>query len=432
MLAWFKRGKVDHPLANPDVAKTIADALSLRDPCKALEEASQWLSSINEAAGFKLQRRFELIDLLDAATRTAQERLVDMYVILPQGDRQEKRIWQAANDFWKLLGDGYLACARQSSDTVSVPEGLKAQLPLLATRGLRALRNQMKWTLIHYGMLRTELWGECGRFAMLAESAGGAAQQIELFAGSNIQSSPSHELLRVVMFWAVMPGGLSPAEQDIAERLVVYLTLKFRSSTQVEDEYDYFFDLDGSRPPLRFVRGAPASASMRYFDVGEGRDVLHTMYVTVSRSGNLPVSVNWGSAAETNVVVRVLKHLWVNWAKALPPRAAARQKSDTRLNAVQGYQNVLGLVAPQSAHGLAAASALLSDSWIAEDMSSGGCGVIVPHGDGEGLRVGVLVALREPTNASWKVGIVRRVSGHNYRQHHVGIQLISGAAAPAS
>jgi hypothetical protein len=56
--------------------------------------------------------------------------------------------------------------------------------------------------------------------------------------------------------------------------------------------------------------------------------------------------------------------------------------------------------------------------------------VIVPHSKGEGLRVGMLVALRTQAELSWNIGIIRRVSEKNYRQHQVGIQFLSRAALP--
>lgn len=425
MLAWLKREKIDHPLAEPKGAARIIDGLSARDPVRALEEANQWLLSINETAAFKLQRRLELIDALDVATRKSQERLCDSYVVLPEGDAQEKRMWQAASQFWKLLADGYLACARQSRDINSVPAAVKAQLPLVVARGLRALRGQMKWTLLHYTMLRAEFWSECGRLIALAESMDCAEAPIELFGTSVARSSPNDEMLRIMMFWAAMPSGLSPVEQDIAERLVQYLTPKFRSSARAADDYDFFFDLDGSRPPLRFVRSAPVGATTRFFDVGEGRAAVHEIFSAMARSGNLPVGVNWGPASENNIILRVLKHLSVNWSKELPSRAASRQKSEASVEAVHGYSNVLGLVAPQQASGLAANAALLAETWVTEDMSDGGCGVIVPHSKGEGLRVGVLVALREQADAPWKIGLIRRIGSYNYRQHHVGVQFLS-------
>ena len=430
MLAWLKRDKSDHPLANDKAARKVVEAFTYRDPVKVLDEANHWLASINETPVLGLQRRFELMDLLDEATRKSQERVTEIFLGQAEDDPQSARIWASASAYWKLLGDGYLACARQCNDNASIPASLKLKLPLLATRGLRALRNQVKWTLLRYGMLRTEIWGECGRFTMLAESVDGAANEIELFAGGAVQSSPNHELLRLMMYWSAMPSGLSPVEQDIADRVVLYLTPKFRTSARLADDYDYFFDLDGSRPPLRLVRSAPVSAATRYFDVGAARDMLRAMYAVAGKAGNLPVGPNWGPAAESNVVVRVLRHLWVNWGKELPARAASRRKSDETLNSTHGFQNVLGVVAPEVAADGASVASMMTNSWLAEDMSSGGCGVVVSQGNGENLRVGVLVALRTESQSVWNVGVIRRVREHNYKQHHVGIQIVSTTAVP--
>lgn len=423
MLAWLKRERITHPLAEDKAARKIVAGFSYRDACKTLEEANHWLASINEMAGFALPRRFELLDLLDQAARKAQERVVDLYVTLAEDDAQEKRVWTAASNFWKLLGDGYLACARLCSDTQSVPATLKPELSLLAMRGLRALHYQVKWASLRYGSPRAEIWGECGRFVMLAESAGGAATPIDMFRGADAPSAPNQEFVRLLLYWSAMPAGLSPIEQDIAERLVTHLATKCRLSVQRVEHYDYFFDLLGSRPPVRLVPSAPATATTRYLDVTQARAALRDLNAAIVASGNLPVGINWGPAAELNVIVRVLRHLWTHWAKELPPRAAARRKSDESLDSVRGFDNVLNMVAPEDTVGKnLVQSMLMTTSWIAEDVSPGGCGVVVPQGKGERLRVGLLVAVRTAGDPAWRVGIIRRVKEHNYRQHHVGIQ----------
>jgi hypothetical protein len=44
----------------------------------------------------------------------------------------------------------------------------------------------------------------------------------------------------------------------------------------------------------------------------------------------------------------------------------------------------------------------------------------VPAGKGEWLRVGLLVALRSEMDASWSLGVIRRVKGDEHRQHRIG------------
>jgi hypothetical protein len=160
MLNWLKGSEVDHPLLDAKEANGIADAISAcKNPLEALDEASHWLASIKATAGIRRHHRFELISMLDAATRKAQVQLIDVYVADIETRRhQEKSIWNTANEFWGLLADGYLTCATPSHDSRTLPTRFMHLAPLLAVRGIRALRHQMKWLSIRYGALRGEIW----------------------------------------------------------------------------------------------------------------------------------------------------------------------------------------------------------------------------------------------------------------------------------
>jgi hypothetical protein len=432
MLSWLKSDKVDHPLANAKRARQIVDDFPYKNARQTLEDAHQWLTSVNETTEFKLDRRFELIDMLDVATRKSQAQLTDSFMSLGEDDLvQERRISKTLSDFWRALGDGYLACARQCTDAKSVPGAMRSKLAVIAARGLRALRLQIKWTMMRYGLVRGEIWEECARLTSLGESTGAATQAIELYEGGNAQSSPIDEFMRLMMFWSASPSGLSPQEQELADRLITYLTPKFRYSARQENGCDYFFVLSGTHPPLRLVSSSPITPANRYFDAGDARAALDQLQGNLVLTGVTPSSLDLGPAAEVNVVLRLIRHLMVNWATQLPARAHERRKTAMTLNVVHGYQGVQGAVAPGSAEGLDFSVALAHDTWVAEDVSVGGYGVIVPAGKGDWLRVGVLVAVRGETDTKWQVGIVRRVKAGQYTQHHIGIQLITRSPMPS-
>ena len=432
MLNWLKSGdKVDHPLANAREAKKVIDALATKDPLKTLENANDWLASVNDTAAFKVEHRLEVLDLLDAATRKAQEQLIGTFVTILENDRlQEKRVWKVATDFWKLLGDGYLVCVNQAQDGKNVPATFKPKIALLAARTLRALRHQMKWILMRYGAMPSGIWAEIGQCMVLAEGAGLSDNMVALYPGASDLSSPRYEFLRAMMLWAGSPSGLSPIEQDIAERVVVRLTPKFRYDTKPWDGCDYYFDLAGARPPLRLMPSAPLTTASRFFDVSDARAIVQSMALQTNSTGKVPPEIDWGPAAEAPTVARTLKHLIFNWAKVMPPRAHERRRTAMRLHVVHGYQNVQGAIEPGMGDGLDFSDTLSHDSWIAEDVSAGGYGVIVPAGKGEGLRVGMLVALRSETESSWYLGIIRRVKGDEHRQYRIGVQLISKSTIP--
>ena len=434
MLSWLKGDKVDHPLADAKKAKEIIDGFPYKDTWKTLEEACYWLNSISETSEYKLEQRFERIDMLDVATRKTQEAMLNAYVKLPDSDRmQEKRIWKTITDFWKALGDAYLLCVDQARETKNVSGNMRPRLPVLAARATRALRQQMKWVLMRYSVVRPSLWEEFSRCCVLAESADAVEKTIELYpgvSGAGETSSQCHEFLRAMMLWAGSPGGLSPVEQDVADRVVARFTPKFRYARKPWDGCDYCFDLADGRPPLRLMRSTPVTASTRYFDVADARQAVQSLQALISGTGNIPSGVDLGPAADGAMAARVLKHLSLNWAKEMPARTFERRRTALSLHVVHGYQGVLGAIEPGLGEGLDFSEAVPQDQWVAEDASTGGYGVVVPAGKGEWLRVGLLVALRPETEDKWSLGVIRRVKGDEHRQHRIGIQLISKSPVP--
>jgi len=76
-------GKVDHPMSDARRARELIDELPSNDPARAVEEIVHWLETINQTAEFKLNQRFEIIDLLDGAARTHVRKLSQNYLSNP-------------------------------------------------------------------------------------------------------------------------------------------------------------------------------------------------------------------------------------------------------------------------------------------------------------------------------------------------------------
>jgi len=86
-------GGIDHPLANPVQARQVVAELPSKDPTKALEEIIEWLESLNRADGFKVDRRYESVDLLDGAARRNQREVIQEYLSTPRVQKfQENRL----------------------------------------------------------------------------------------------------------------------------------------------------------------------------------------------------------------------------------------------------------------------------------------------------------------------------------------------------
>lgn len=329
ILPWPKRSNVDHPLANPKRRERVIRELPLiEDPRQALDDVNHWLFSIHQTPAFAAAQRYALVSALDTATRASQARLLEQYVA-QRHERviEEKRVWQTITRFWTLLAQGYLDCAPACGDSGPLPRGIEAQGPRLAARGSRALRYQLEWLLLRYADIPADVQPACGRFLTLAERGAAAATPLSLYGDSETPSSPHAELLRLAMFHSVSPASLSPAEQHIAERVVVYLTRKFRIDGEHHNRYDYSFDLRGKRPPLWRLANSPTTATTHYLDVRGARHWTSAAYALVCGTGQLPADLDLGTAVETATVTCVLQHLNVQWPKAAPPRATGRHRA---------------------------------------------------------------------------------------------------------
>jgi hypothetical protein len=142
----------------------------------------------------------------------------------------------------------------------------------------------------------------------------------------------------------------------------------------------------------------------------------------VNETGLLPPEMDLGAADNADQAADALLHLAFNWEKELPARDSVRRKVATTLQIVQGFEGVL-----------AQGNNAIQETWVVENASAEGYGIIVPERRGEWLQVGVLIGLLpEGEGASWGAGVVRRVESDARGQRRVGVQVISRILAPGT
>jgi len=71
------------------------------------------------------------------------------------------------------------------------------------------------------------------------------------------------------------------------------------------------------------------------------------------------------------------------------------------------------------------------ESWIVENVSSGGFGALVPQLRGDWLRIGSLLGLQPEGGSNWLIGVVRRFQRDATQTGAVGIQTVGRTAQPA-
>ncbi len=431
-MAFFGGAKPDHPMADPKKARVLIAEFPAHDPSKALDEVTFWLDSVNRTEGFKLDYRFELYDALDQAAKVHQRKLSQDYL---STDRQEKfresKLWNSIFEFWKTLGDCYIRCMEQFQAGASGAGSIKKDLPIIVARALRTVTLQLKWSALRYGPVDDRLWGLLGRMFVFAESKRFATTSVKIYPGAHGQGTVEREFLKALMLGVSATDGLTPLKQEIAERTVAHFGDMFEIGNQPSATCNYFFDLLMRKPAARIMTNLDLSPLIRYFGPGKALAALRQLIKDIEAKESVPSNVNLGGNYDVELVRSVMSHLAMYWSDKPPARSSERRQIATRLTVVHGLSQILRSVRPvEDDISLDFQVKNAGESWIAENISDGGFGAIVPQVKGDWIKVGGLLGVLGETSKFWGAGLVRRLTRDEFQQRRVGIQLISKAIIP--
>lgn len=407
---------MDHPMSTMADASEIIAAFPSDDPVRAAQDATQWLDSITNNGIFPLAHRYDVLDLIDIAIKRHGQRLLDQYLALkPQAKFQEGLLWRAATGMWKGLGDAYLGCLSQVHQDKTAAAAFRKRLPQLIARAMRMQVLQIKWILMRYGYVNDVYWTAVAYLYTQAETGQFLDEVVEIYAGAHGTGTVRQEFLRTLMLGVSSTGGLSPVKQNIAERAIAHFSMDFISATRPMPGANFLIDLKGGMSPARVLAEAPSGARLFYFGAGPALDAVLKAVDAVNETGALPSDMNLQSAASVDTAADTLLHLAFNWEKELPARDSERRKVATTLQITHGFDGVLALGAN-----------VIQETWVVENASAEGYGIIVPARRGEWLQVGVLIGfLPEGESPTWGAGVVRRVETDARGQRRVGVQVLS-------
>lgn len=423
---WIGGSAADHPMADAKRAREIIDGLPT-DATKALLEVTELLESLNQTEGFRLNRRFENIGLLENAVREHQRTLLRDYLLNPRQQKYfENQLWNCTYGFGKQLEAAYALCARQYDSGFSGITSIGVSLPVIMARAMRALTFQLKWALFRYGPVEPRIWGAIAGLYRLAEQRGVTDGVILVYPGEPARSSVQREFLRGVMLAASSPDGLLPLHQEITARAIAHLVGAFRLSTRSVG-CTHSFDLALPKPPLRLFQDVEPTETLRYFGPGEALAGLEQLAAQIS-SGGIPEDFHLAGSYEPELVTAVLERLAHTWSLAPSVRGTERRQIASNATVVPGLKELLSMLQLSGGENLDSGQQKSAETWIVDNMSDGGYGAIIPPRTGEWVRVGALVGLKSETSQDWAVGVIRRITIDEHKQRRVGIQLLTKTA----
>lgn len=415
----------DHPLATERSAQEALAALPKGNAEKSLEELHDWIVSVGATEGFKPERRAEIFLLLDEAALPFQRKLARDYVSDSNlAKTQETRLWRVLSAFWKELAAAYLSCIDQCAADAAVAGRLKARVPLLCIRAVRAFAGQLKWQYMHNEPEDAETWKAIGKVYRYAEEKKIHGEKIQLYSNSQQTSSIERELVKLLVLAASSPDSLSPRNIELADWIVAHMgaSFVFGAAHQPQLTYNYV-DLGSGSPPKRLMQTPSPSPDLRFFAAGPAAGELDKV-IRVVEGGAPPSGMNLGGTYEPAQVLSACLRLKACWSAPPPVRKSDRYEVSHSLAVVTGFAGVLSRL--QGGKPVASA-----ENWVTENISAGGVAAVVSNVQGDGLRVGRLVALSVAGGSgAYSVGVIRRWNRRPKLQSGVAIRTFAKAAFP--
>jgi len=423
MISLFGSKKPDHPMADIKEARKLLEELPTGDALKCADELGHWLESVMAEEGFKLDYRAQLVQLLDETAQTHLRKLVRDYVASPRLAKfQEIRLWTAIDGYWRQAALAYVGCLDLYAAGAKGADALKGDMPLLLARALRALAAQVKWMYVRYGPMDQSVWGVIAKVYALAESRKLAQSAVTLYPGIPGETTPEQEFLKAVMLSTSSPDSLLPLEMELCERLIAHFCASFTLRLEQQPDIAYWIDLTASQAPQRLARPPQPAPSLRFFSAGKALEDLERLIASIKTTGNVPSQVNLGGSYPSETVLEVLNHLALYWSHKPPERKHQRHRVKSRLNVVHGYDGVLSLF------GAGPSGDADTETWIVENVSTGGFGAGIPEIRGEWLKIGCLLGLQPDGGDTWVLGVVRRLQREIPLKGSVGIQNLATSA----
>jgi hypothetical protein len=422
---WNVASGLDHALADPKQARALIAELPAFDYVKSLDEVTHWLESLAEADGIRLDRLFELADLLDTTAKNHHNRLLREYLATSrQQKHQEVRLWTRGFDFCSALGDAYLACLEQYKARSSGASAAKKHIPVMIARALRALGLQVKWIMLRYGPFEPRLWKAVGELYRTAEESGIADVTLPIYPGPQGTGTIRQEYLKILMLCGSSADVLAPSRQDLAERVIAYFAPLFEVSKTPFPGAVFCSDAAGERPPVRIAGDSHKAKEPRYFGPGDAPVKIAKLIAIIGRTGSVPPSVNIAQDCNVDAFVALLRHLAAHWSDTPPVRAFPRRPTTARINVVPGYAAVLDELERDEVNALNF-TASSAESWVVENVSDSGYGALIPASKIDWIRVGELMGVQVEGSKQWGIGLVRRVARDEQGQVRVEVEIMS-------
>jgi cyclic-di-GMP-binding protein len=408
-------------------AQEFLDRLPKDDPFRLVEEVSFWLKALREAYGVVPKRAFEVLDLFDQTANGHQRRLTAEFVALGSRYRkyQAQRIWNTSFQYARELGATYQHLLEQYRKGTIGSDLLRPVLPVIVARAIRALRLELKWSLLRHGPIDQLLWQMAGELYAYAEENRFVTEKTRLYPGEPDASSAEREYLQALMLGISATDGLVPEHAHLVDHLIQTYAEYFALERAPRPGCHYYAVLRSAKAPARLVERIAPSSAIRYFGPDKAAGMIDRTLESINQRGMVPPELNPDGLHKPAAILHVLDHLASHWGASPPIRGSQRTAAAVRISVVHDFESIMSMVSGESQE-LDFNSNV--EIWNVENESQGGFGAVITETVSDWIEIGSLLGIRMEEGATWGIGLVRRLNSPAEGVTNVGIEYLSRGA----
>ena len=328
------------------------------------------------------------------------------------------------NTYYSFSEQAYLHLLLAVRNGEKGSSAIKANIPLICTRGIYAIFGRLECAAARYSPLPVQLWEHLADFYDHAEVEQYLDEEVLVYGGASANSSVRRMFASVVFWYSIGVEALRPLDLHIAKCLIVHLRKFYMVAEQAQSDSLFIFDLAKPAAPSRAKEdGAMYPLSTRFVSIGIPSGYFENLLKTLSKN-HVPEELNFGVTYSVEVVAEVVNRLTAYCNLPLPMRRHQRRKINMSVKVLSGFDNVV----KQSEMGLNTDSAK-KENWEVEDMSATGLSCVLPPGNASAVKIGTLLAFQSDKAAPWGAGIVRRMRRDAENNLHVGVRVLANKIA---
>ncbi|RPI41737.1 MAG: hypothetical protein EHM59_19470 [Betaproteobacteria bacterium] len=464
-------------LGSPKALGAFMAELDAQPPVRVLRMAAQRFDALPEASLVRAEVRRSVMRLDEYAQRALRECWESM-LSGPRGLTLSEDMWASLRGYYRSVHARYASFLRGPTKPKPASEQEQADAIVIAARAMSALAKHMLLLHMRYRQADRLVWWHVRDLLEWAEAHGHYTAALELYPDTGAQTTFERELLTALLIEVAPTSNLLPAQVQALDRLLRLHDGAFRMSSSHDDQATPFgYDPAKGKAPQRWLKQLPVYPGLRFFGVGSAYVALCAEKESAVSPQKVP---GWlaSTRCSSEDYRDLLERLVSAWSLRPPARRHRREPCAGEILVAHDWSeirrlvkfselaragrsnsydstNIYGVdssprapkdrtmddptlkkpvVIPEPLANLLSFERTVADeaieTWSLTDSSEVGLGAVA-RSPRPWVKVGMLIAFRDPDSPDWQLALIRRLNCSDVGDLTVGMTRVKGTVASA-